>query len=235
MMAIKAILFDKDGTLIDSNRTWVPLYRHLLAEELTGDDLEIDALMQSAGLDLDTGQFRAGSILAGGTTRQLVDLWWPALDDGARQAMTTRIDRDYAPKVCEFLAPLMPLPGILSELTAMGMQLGVGTNDGHHSATRQVEFMGLQSYFRVVLGADSVERAKPSGDMVRAFALHCGVEPHEVAMVGDNTHDMEEAEHGGAGLGIAVLSGNGDLEHLSPLADHVIDSVADLPRLLKGL
>jgi phosphoglycolate phosphatase len=51
-------------------------------------------------------------------------------------------------------------------------------------------------------------------------------------MVGDNRHDMEMARAAGAGMAIGVLSGNGTRDTLSPLADVLIESVADLPGLL---
>jgi phosphoglycolate phosphatase len=51
-------------------------------------------------------------------------------------------------------------------------------------------------------------------------------------MVGDNRHDLEMARAGGAGLAIGVLSGTGTLETLAPIADVVLDSVADLPGFL---
>jgi phosphoglycolate phosphatase len=54
-------------------------------------------------------------------------------------------------------------------------------------------------------------------------------------MVGDNPHDMEEARAGGAGLAIAVLSGNAAREDIAHLADYTIESVADLPALLRSL
>ena len=51
-------------------------------------------------------------------------------------------------------------------------------------------------------------------------------------MVGDNRHDLEMARAGGAGLAVGVLSGTGTREALPPLADVVLDSVADLPAYL---
>ena len=53
-------------------------------------------------------------------------------------------------------------------------------------------------------------------------------------MVGDNSHDMEEARHGGA-LAIAVLSGNAAHADIAHLADHTLASVAEIPALLKSL
>ena len=56
-----------------------------------------------------------------------------------------------------------------------------------------------------------------------------GTEVAEIAVIGDNSHDLEMARSGGAGLAIGVLSGNGTREALEPLADVILASVADLP------
>ena len=73
-MAIKAVLFDKDGTLIDVNGTWVPFYKAMLKQEQNLSDDAILAKMEPTGLDAKTDTFRAGSTLAGGTTRQIVEI-----------------------------------------------------------------------------------------------------------------------------------------------------------------
>ena len=54
-------------------------------------------------------------------------------------------------------------------------------------------------------------------------------------MVGDNPHDMETAHDAGARLAIGVLSGNSDVDHLAPLADHLIGTIAELPALLRRI
>jgi phosphoglycolate phosphatase len=73
--------------------------------------------------------------------------------------------------------------------------------------------------------------------MVLAFADHCGLAPDEVALVGDSLHDLEAARAAGA-VAIAVLTGRTGLAarpELEPHADHVIESIADLPDLLDRL
>ena len=67
--------------------------------------------------------------------------------------------------------------------------------------------------------------------MVLAFAARIGVPPGEVALVGDSRHDLHAAKAAGA-VAIAVLTGPATREELEPLADHVVDSIADLPALL---
>jgi phosphoglycolate phosphatase len=71
--------------------------------------------------------------------------------------------------------------------------------------------------------------------MVRRFAAVTGLPAEAIAMVGDNNHDMEEARNGGAGLAIAVLSGNASAGDIGHLADFTIANVAELPALLRSL
>ena len=231
-MAIKAILFDKDGTLIDVNRTWIPIYRHMLAAEFQADDSEVTRLLQKAGYDAESDNFRAGSVLAGGTTRQLVNIWWPDADNAHRSATTTRIDTQYAPVARQYLKPLLDLPPVFEALKTIGMRLGVGTNDSVFSATGQMQALAIDHFFEAILGADSVEVPKPSGQMVKRYAELMELQCTEIAMVGDNTHDMEEAHRSGA-MAIGVLSGNAKREHLEPLTDFIFDDVAALPAFFR--
>lgn len=134
-MSIKGVLFDKDGTLIDVNATWVPIYREVLKELFATDAAGAEAIMARAGYDPATGKFRAGSLLAGGTTRQIAATWWPELSGAALDAKVDLLDNGYTQLVRDRLMPLMPLEPILTELRAMGLRLGVATNDSHVSAT----------------------------------------------------------------------------------------------------
>ena len=59
-----------------------------------------------------------------------------------------------------------------------------------------------------------------------------GLKPSQIAMVGDNRHDLEMARAGGVGLAVGVLSGTGTEETLGRLADVVLGSVAELPDFL---
>jgi phosphoglycolate phosphatase len=235
-MAIKGVLFDKDGTLIDVTGTWVPAYQQLLGEVFADRDAaEIEAKFVAAGYDPATGAFKAGSILAQGTTRDIIEVWWPGLDDEGIADKMKLLDVDYRHLGITHLKPLMPLKPILEELRQMGFKLGVATNDTAASAALHMGALDAAELFDVILGADSVKRPKPFGDMIHAFADAVGINTREVAMVGDNPHDMETAHDAGAGLAIGVLSGNSAADHLAPLADHVIGTIAELPGLLRRI
>ena len=234
-MKIKGILFDKDGTLIDVNATWVPIYRAMLKQFFGTDDAGADVLMEKAGYDRATGKLKAGSLLAGGTNREIAALYWPDLTPAELDARLQQVEHGFSTMVRDQLTPLMPLEPILSELRAMGLKLGVATNDSHFSARAHMDHIGVIEHFDDIIAADTVTVAKPAGNMIRRFAEITGLPAAAIAMVGDNHHDMEEARNGGAGLAIAVLSGNAERHDIAHLADYTIDSVADLPALLRSL
>lgn len=230
--AIKGILFDKDGTLIDVIATWLPVYREMLAEAFPGRESHWDSVMQKSGFEPQSNTFKANSMLAAGTTDQLVDLWWPGLDAGERRRRIERVDDDFKNKSTRYLRSLVPLKELFGELRARGLKLGVATNDNERSARSHVALLGVEHLVDFVAGYDSVSRAKPAGDMVHAFCGACGLSPNEVAVIGDNLHDMEMGRDAGAGLVVGVLSGNSRREDFGTIADAVLESVADLPRFL---
>jgi phosphoglycolate phosphatase len=234
-MIIRGVLFDKDGTLIDVNGTWVPIYRKMLCDEFGIDVRQAEAMMRRVGYDPVTNGFIANSILASGTTRQLVETWWPDLDEVETQDKLRMIDVDYAPLSKSLLKPLMPLASLLGDLKSMMLKIGVATNDSHYSAMNHMSHLGVLEMFDDVIAADTVRVPKPSGDMIRKFAADHDLRPSEIAMVGDNAHDMEEARNGGAGLAIAVLSGNAGHDDIAHLADYTLTSIAELPALLRSL
>lgn len=234
-MAIKAVLFDKDGTLIDSNGTWVPFYKSILETERGLGPEAVEEKMVAAGFDPVTKTFLAGSILAGGTTRQLVEMWWDHETPEMHAVLTKRFNYDFAPLALKHMKPLLELIPVFDALKAIGLKLGVATNDGKTSALGHMQALKVEHYFEAIIGADSVKVPKPSGQMVELFSRMTGFAPHEIAMVGDNTHDLEEARNGGAGLAIGVLTGNGAREDLQHHADHIVESIADLPQLFRSL
>lgn len=234
-MPIRRLLFDKDGTLIDVMGTWLPVYREMLAEAFPGQSAHWNRILLESGYDPNSNNFKANSLMAAGTTDQLVDLWWPGLASQERQAMIERVDRDFSDKSVKYLQPLMPLEPLLKQLKARRLKLGIATNDNEASARSHVQLLKLDQLIDFVAGYDTVERAKPAGDMVHAFCAACGLQPRDVAVVGDNPHDLEMARSAGAGLAVGVLSGNSTIEDFGSLADLVLGTIAELPDFLERL
>jgi phosphoglycolate phosphatase len=127
------------------------------------------------------------------------------------------------------------LPGVreaLGALAKVGIAMGVATSDGTTATRAALAALGIDALLPHVFGYDSVARPKPAPDMVLDFCAAVGVDPCEVAVIGDNPHDLEMAESAGAGAAIGVLSGNSVRADLAPLADVILASVGDLPAWL---
>ncbi len=233
-MAIKAILFDKDGTLVDFNATWFAVGDHLALEAAGGDRAEANLLMERAGYDFAAGQFRADSIFAAGTNAEIVDCWYPQASATERRERVAHFDTVTA---IEGAARAVALPGIIDALSALharGFRLAVATNDSTQGAERTLATLGVSQLFEAAYGYDAVANPKPAPDVIVAFADMAGLKPSEIAMVGDNNHDMETGRAAGAGLRVAVLSGTGTRATLEPLAHLVLGSIAELPEYLNA-
>lgn len=232
MADIKGILFDKDGTLVDFHATWFAVADKLAMEAAEGDRDKAEALLTQAGLDLASGNFKPDSVFAAGTNLDVVELWFPQLSSEARKERLAHFNRI---TVAEGAAMAVPLPGMaetLATLHAGEYRLGVATNDSTAGAEKTLTALGIAQLFEAAYGYDAVANPKPAPDTILAFCDLTGLTPSQIAMVGDNRHDLDMARAGGCGLAIGVLSGTGTRQSLAPLADVVLESIAELPAFL---
>ncbi|MEJ0098071.1 MAG: HAD family hydrolase [Bauldia sp.] len=229
---MRAILFDKDGTLLDFEATWTPVLRRLALEAAGADPARATALLDLGGLDPATAKFRAGSAIGAGTTRTIVALWYPCLSGAALDERVAATDRAFLRHGGSHSVPIPGAAAALDALAEAGYVMGVATNDTTAAAKAALAGTGLLRHLPHVIGYDAVVHAKPAPDMVHAFAEASGIPPGEIAVVGDNRHDLEMARSAGAGLVVGVTSGNSAATDLAPLADVILPSVRELPAWL---
>ena len=227
---MRGILFDKDGTLIDYWRTWLPINREVAMYAAGGDEALARELLQLGGQDPDTGRVMAGSPLAAGGIGDIADAFaaHPRLAPPAD--FHVQIDRIFARGGARHSVLVPGARDALIALRERGFVLGLATNDSAAGLEASLASHDVLALFDFTAGCDSGWGAKPGPGMVLAFAHSAGLPAAQVAVVGDAVHDLAMGRAAGAGRMVGVLSGTSDADDFEGLADIVLDSVADLPR-----
>ena len=225
MPEIQAILFDKDGVLLDFEGTWGAWATLFLRELSQGDDALANQMGEAINFDLETGTFKPWSPVVAGTADVAINLIHPFVPHWDKAELQAYGDASAAK------APLVSptdLTQLMPRLRAKGLQLGVATNDAESSARAHMKNLGVHDQFDAIFGYDSGHGAKPQPGMQLAFAAQIGVGPSKIAMIGDSEHDMSAGRAAGM-ICVGVLSGPAAESDLAPYADVVLPHIGHLP------
>lgn len=232
---VRGVLFDKDGTLTDFEKTWVPgllsAARHLA--ELYALDIDPDALTRAAGGDPRQRSIAPGTPLAQGTAIEVAELW-RALAPGlpALHETAASLDAYWLAHAARNLTPACDLEKLFSTLRSQDIRIAIVTNDAERGARDMIEALGLQELVDFVAGYDSGHRPKPAPDMIEAFLHVTGMTAADTVMVGDSKADMAAGRAAGCRATIGVLTGATPESQLTALADFIIADAGHLPDLL---
>lgn len=185
-----AVVFDLDGTLVDTVPARIRAWREVLAEHgLVTDDADLGPLI---GMD--------GRRLA----REVAARAGRALDDDESE----RIDREAGVRFDVYNDEPRPLPGaheVLERLDVAGIIWAIATSSRPEQVRTSVEALRLEHEARIVDGS-RVAHAKPAPDLLLLAAQELGRRPERCWYVGDSTWDMR-ASRAAAMPGIGVLAG----------------------------
>ena len=219
---IEGLVFDLDGTLIDSAPD-LHVAANLLLAEAGRAPLSLPAVIGMIGDGMPALIERAfaatGSPPAGADMRHLARRFLEIYQDPSRDHLT----RVYP-----------GVPETLDRLRRGGLRLAVCTNKMEAAAVAVLRDLGLADRFDAVVGSDRVPARKPDPAHVLAALERIAVPPSRAAMVGDGPNDVAAAR--GAGLPVVILSygySRVPAERLG--ADRVIARFSDLPAALASL
>jgi phosphoglycolate phosphatase len=234
-MPVRGVLFDKDGTLIDLQASWVgaglATARHLCA--LAQAPHRFDELVRDAGYDACAARLDPRSTWACGTTEALVREWVARLALSGGEALVMRMVASMTAQAGATVVPLADPAALFARLAARGLRVGVATMDLEVGARMALQRLGVLDVVDFVCGCDSGHGEKPGPGMVLAFCRACALEPAQVMVVGDTPHDMQMARAAGAGVAVAVTSGAASAAVLAALCDRVIGDIGELEPFLQ--
>jgi phosphoglycolate phosphatase len=231
LAGIDAVIFDKDGTLIDFHAMWGGWARELGAR-LDGTirrPVSLD-VFATIGFDPSTGRVAAGGPLATATmagieetVARVLRRWCPSIA-AARRATEAAW---FVPDPAALAVPLADLGALFDDLRAGGRRIAVITTDDRAATDATLRALGVRDRVEATVCGDDGFAIKPSPDAVFAVCHAFLTEPARVAVIGDSPGDLAMARTAGAGRVIGVRSGVGTDADLAD-ADAIIDSIGFL-------
>jgi phosphoglycolate phosphatase len=214
--SVRALIFDLDGTLIDSRRDLIRSV-HAMLEEMGREQLHEDTISGFIGHGAPQ---LVGRVLGSGAT-----------EDECQRALKFFL-AFYEEHKLDSTCAYPGVPEALEHLAAFPM--AILTNKPVRVSMRILEELGLAKYFRAVYGGNSFETKKPDPLGARTILREFGAAPAEAVLIGDSEVDVQTARNAGT-LAAAVNYGFGTHDRAAYPADIYLNRLTDLvPLLMNG-
>lgn len=212
---IKAVIFDMDGVLIDSEIVYIRHQHQALREKYPWVTLE--SLYPMVGMSSTEDK----PFLAGLLHR-----------DASDPAFLQEIRELYAACTVHYPDILRPqAPGVLAALREMGLQVALASSSNTETIRRVLSSCGLERYFDVVVSGDQFRRSKPDPAIYLHTMERLGRRPQECLVVEDSTYGVQA----GAAAGAAVAALRDDRFPFDQSAARFhIESLEEIPALATG-
>ncbi|OXL86556.1 pyrophosphatase [Paenibacillus sp. SSG-1] len=210
---IDTVLFDLDGTIIDTNELIISSFMHVL-EKHVPTPLTREVIIPKMGMTLEQQlQFFSGS------------------EDVTHfhQAYRTYNDAHHD----EMVQPFPHVLEVIKELDRRGITMGVVTTKNKPGTFRVLEMFGLDKYMKAIVTVMDVEHPKPHPEPVLMAISQLGADPEATLMVGDSPVDIQSAKAAGVrSAGVAwSLKGEKVLREYNP--DYILHDMTDLYSLVE--
>ncbi len=220
-MVLPLIVFDLDGTLVDT------------APDLIGT---LDFILEREGLR--AVPYEQARKFIGGGAKAMIER---ALRADGRALTASALERIYAEFVAHYASRIAqrsrPFPGLetaLDALAARGHRFAVCTNKLEWLSRRLLQELELDRYFVAICGQDTFGVQKPDPEMLRRTIAQAGGRADRAAMVGDSATDIKTARAASVPV-VAVDFGYTDVPVADLGPDRVIGAFSDLPQALADL
>ncbi|GIP17845.1 pyrophosphatase PpaX [Paenibacillus montaniterrae] len=208
MRAYDTVLFDLDGTILDTNELIIISFLHAL-EGVAEEGFSREHIIPSMGAPL-VDQMRRFSGLD--NVDHLID---------AYREVNLRLHDQYV-KLFE------QVEEVLADLHADGVKLGVVTTKMRLTTDRGLAFTNIAKYMDVVITIDDVQHAKPHAEPVQKALQGLGADPQRALMVGDSTVDIQSGINAGVKTVGVSWSLKGEQVLREAGAHYIIQSMQEL-------
>ena len=237
-METKAVIFDKDGTVLDFDSFWIPVTTgaaELILQKLGCTQVPLKEVMEAMGCK--DGVVSVTAAMCSGTYGDMAEKMNEVLEKyGAacdlerltqlmEQAHCDRIEAGVIAPACENITSVM------EQLKDSGAILVLVTADGKEMTERCLKGLGIFDDFSLIYTDDGTHPNKPDPYCIHAVQKKYGLRSEQIVMVGDSPKDMEFARNGNV-RGIAVAKTEESRQMLLQMTDTVVPDISFLPEVL---
>ncbi|MBL8121633.1 HAD family hydrolase [Candidatus Saccharibacteria bacterium] len=214
-LSIKAVVFDLDGTILDT-------FEHIVQA--------FELVLPRFDVHVEREAIRA---VIGKTLHECYATFVPA--SLVVEAAKLHHQTQQSPEMYALITAYDGLLDCLDNLKALGYKVAVLTNRSRNSVDLIFSHMKLENIFDVVVTADESPAPKPDPRSVKRLSAELSLRPSELLMVGDTHIDVTTAINAGMAASVGVTHGFGEEQELRAAgADYIVHSLGALPDILKG-
>lgn len=207
-MMIRNVLFDLDGTIVDTNELILESFLHVLNDKLAMEITRDQLIPKMGGPLVDQFQYFTGRT---NVDQQVADY------------------RKYNLKRHDEMVSVFPyVNDVVQAFSHQGIKMGVVTTKVRDTTNRVLQMFDLLPFMQTVITLDDVKHAKPHPEPVQRAMTELQADPKETVMVGDSSFDIVSAQQAGAwSAGVAwSLKGSAALTVYNP--DWMLNDMRDL-------
>jgi HAD superfamily hydrolase (TIGR01509 family) len=214
---LQAVVFDLDGTLVDSSEFIFAAYEHVLARHNLPARTRVEIASQIGKKIEDCYAFLAPE--AGANVQPLIEA-----------------HREFQSANLALIRPFARVNEVLDELRGSGLKTALLTSRVH-ALREALRAAGINpDEFDAIVDATMVKRGKPHPEGLEKVLKLLSMKPEQTIMVGDAAPDIQAGHAAGAAATVGVTHGFGTSRELEAAgADYLLDSLAELPQLGAGL
>ncbi|WP_312506029.1 pyrophosphatase PpaX [Lysinibacillus sp.] len=211
-MAVKALLFDFDGTLLNTNDLIIQTFMHVLNERFPGQYSPKDCLK-----------------FIGPSLKQTFNDIAP----GEEEALIAKYRAWNIEHHDELVSQYPDVVTTLEQLKAQGIRLAIVSTKRNDTIDRGLSILGATNLFDVRIGTDDVKNVKPDPEPVLLALERLGIDKEDAIMIGDNSHDIEAGHRAGVrAAGVAwAIKGEAYLQQYQP--EYMLQHMTDLFDIVK--